>query len=61
MNYLLEYQNDDYLKEVAAYFAGQKPAFLPRQPMTVSSAVLARGAALASQGDANRGIPACAS
>jgi cytochrome c553 len=61
MNYLLEYQNDDYLKAIAGYFASQKPSFLPREPGTFSSAALARGEALATHGDASRGIPACAS
>jgi cytochrome c553 len=61
MNYLLEYQNDDYLKAIAGYFASQKPPFLPRHLVTVSSAVLAHGEALATLGDASRGIPACAS
>jgi cytochrome c553 len=61
MNYLLEYQNDDYLKAMARYFASQKPPFLPRHPGTASSAVLAHGEALANHGDPSRGIPACAS
>ena len=59
--HLLEYQNDDYLKAIAEYFASQKPPFLPRHPPPASSAVLAHGEALATQGDASRGIPACAS
>jgi cytochrome c553 len=61
MNYLLEYQNDDYLKAIASYFASQEPPFPPRHPDTVSSAVLTHGEALATLGDASRGIPACAS
>jgi cytochrome c553 len=61
MNYLLEYQGDEYLKAMATYFAGQNPPFLPRGTQTVSGALRARGQALATQGDASRGIPACAS
>ena len=61
MNYLLEYQSDEYLKAMAAYFAGQRPPFLSHPPVTVSSAVLAHGESLATHGDASRGIPACAS
>lgn len=61
MNYLLEYQNKAYLEAIAAYFSSQTPPFLPRGPVTVSSALLARGQALATHGDASRGIPACAS
>lgn len=61
MNYLLEFQNDDTLKAIADYFASQRPPFLPGSPLTVSSAVLAHGEALARRGDASREIPACAS
>jgi cytochrome c553 len=61
MNYLLEYQNDDYLKAIAAYFASQMPPFPRRPPVTASSAVLAHGEELATHGDASRSIPACAS
>ena len=60
MNYLLEYQNDDYLEAIAGYFASQKPAFVLRKPGIFSGAVLAHGEALATRGDASRDIPACA-
>jgi cytochrome c553 len=60
MNYLLEYQNDGYLKAIAAYFASQSPPYLPRHAATNDSAVLSRGQKLATQGDLGRGIPACA-
>jgi len=61
MNYLLEYQSDEYLKAMAAYFASQMPPLLPRPPVELSSAQLARGETLATQGDADLGIPACTS
>src|SRR5215813_1424121 len=61
MNYLLEYQNDAYLRATAEYFSSQSPPYLSRHPATVDSAVLARGKELATHGDAQRGIPACAS
>ena len=60
MNYLLEYQNDAYLRAIADYFASQDPPYLPRHGGTTDSAVLARGRSLATQGNAARGIPACA-
>jgi cytochrome c553 len=60
MNYLLEYQNDAYLQAIADYFASQDPPYLPRHGGTTDSAVLARGRSLATQGNAARGIPACA-
>ena len=59
MNYLLEYQNDTYLRAMADYFSGQNAPFLPRHAATVSSTLLARGEELATRGDAKRGVPAC--
>jgi cytochrome c553 len=60
MNYLLEYQSDAYLKAMAEYFSSQQPPFPPRPPVKVSSTVLARGEVLATQGDGDREILACA-
>ena len=59
MNYLLEYQTDDYLHEMAGYFAALR---LPPQPAsvpTVSQAVLGHGESLVRNGDADRSIPPC--
>src|ERR1700739_107838 len=36
MNYLLEYQSDDYLHAMAAYFAALRPPVAPSQVSTVS-------------------------
>jgi cytochrome c553 len=58
MNYLLEFLPDDYLKQMADYFAAQRPP-LPTAVPVVSKAILAHGEALATQGDTSRGIPAC--
>lgn len=60
MNYLLEYQNDGYLQAMADYFAGQDPPYPAHPATTTNGALLSRGKALATQGDAGRGIPACA-
>jgi cytochrome c553 len=60
MNYLLEYQNDTYLQAMADYFTSQDPPYLPRHAGTTGTAVLALGQALATRGDAARGIPPCA-
>ena len=60
MNYLLEYQNDAYLRAMAEYFASQDPPYLPRHTGSTNGAVLSRGQSLATGGDAARGIPACA-
>lgn len=60
MNYLLEYQPDASLKQMADYFAAQSPPLPPAAIPTVSSDVLEKGKMLVTQGDAQRGIPACA-
>jgi cytochrome c553 len=57
MNYLVAYMHDDYLTELAGYFAAQP---LPRQ--TAVEAVAGSGAAaeqLVTRGDATHAIPAC--
>jgi len=59
MNYLLQYQSDDYLHTLAAYFSALRPPPTPPTPSTVSDAVLARGRTLVTEGDPARGTPAC--
>jgi len=59
MNYLLEYQSDDYLHAIASWFADQRPPPAAPAPPTVSNAVLARGQAIVMHGDPGHGIPAC--
>jgi cytochrome c553 len=60
MNYLLEFLPDDYLKEIAAYFASLRPPFAEPSIPTVSGEILARGESLVKNGDPQHGIPACA-
>lgn len=61
MAYLVQHLSDAYLREIAEYFAGLN---YPYPSVAASNeatpAMLARGRALAHQGDAARGIPACA-
>lgn len=59
MNYLVAYLPDPYLKEMAQHFASLRPAFAPKEQANVDPAVVARGKAIATAGDPNRGIPAC--
>ncbi len=59
MNYLLEYQSDDYLHAIAAYFAVERPPAAPPPAPTQSQAVLALGRTLVTDGDPARGIPPC--
>ena len=61
MNYLLEFLHDDYLHEIADYFAAQRPPLVPHDPPTVSKDVMAHGKDLATKGDPKRSIPACVS
>lgn len=59
MALLVEHLSDDYLREIAAWFAAQELPYPPAPVPRAAPAVLARGAALARDGDAKRGIPAC--
>lgn len=61
MNYLLQFMPDDYLKKIASYFAGQRPPLPTPVPPDVSDAVLKHGQAIVTQGDFDRGVPACVS
>jgi cytochrome c553 len=61
MNYLLEFLTDQYLQDIADYFASQNLPLPPPEPPNVSPGVLAVGESLVSSGDAARQIPACRS
>lgn len=59
MNYLVAFLSDEYLREIAEYYA-KLPAS-PRPPAApLPSGALKRGETLMLQGDAARKIPACA-
>lgn len=59
MVYLLDHLSDDYLREIAGYFAALDLPYPPPAQVRESPAVLAHGQRLVMQGDAGRGIPAC--
>ncbi len=61
MTYIAQFQSDDYLHELAAYFAGQRVPYPPPHPPKASAAVLERGRQLVTEGDQALGIPACKS
>jgi cytochrome c553 len=61
MNYLLEFLPEDYLKQMADYFAELRPPLPAPAIADVSKDLVARGEALVKQGDYARGIPACSS
>jgi cytochrome c553 len=59
MNYLVAYLPDSYLREIAEYFAKQRPAFAANEATHADKATVARGQTLATAGDAAKGVPAC--
>ena len=61
MTYLIEHLTDDYLREMAAYFAAQDVPYPPPPAPQAPAAALERGRVLVQQGDAARRIPACVS
>ena len=61
MGYLIEHLTDDYLREMAAYFAAQDVPYPPPPAPQAPAAALERGRVLVQQGDAARRIPACVS
>ncbi len=59
MNYLVAYLPDGYLREIAEYFAQQRPPFAPKEAATADADKITRGQVLATNGDSSKGIPAC--
>jgi cytochrome c553 len=59
MNYLLEFLPDAYLKQIAEHFASLRPPFPAPAVPVVSNEILARGEALVTHGDPQRGVRAC--
>jgi cytochrome c553 len=57
MNYLVAYLHDDYLQELAAFFAAQPAKF--NAEAEVAAVLNDAGAQLVARGDAARGVPAC--
>jgi cytochrome c553 len=58
---LLETLSDDYLADIARHFASIDVPYPPPQRANVPPDVLERGRVIATQGDADRRLPACAS
>ena len=59
MSGLLELLDDDYLREIAAYFSSLDLPYPAPAPLVGSAAQRADGEALVRRGDAKRGLPAC--
>jgi cytochrome c553 len=60
MTYLVEHLTNEYLFEMAQYFAALDLPYPPPQTSSASPQLLSRGEALVRRGDAARDIPACA-
>ncbi len=60
MRLLLENMSDDYLREIAAWFAAQHPPYPRPDAAGRATAALESGRRLVFDGDPARGIPACA-
>lgn len=61
MSVLLEHLSDSYLQQIAAYFSRLDLPYPPPTTVVVSTDTLARGQLLVTRGDAQTGVPACAS
>lgn len=59
MTYMVAHLSDDYLMEMAQYFADLHPPYPAPQAASLPPAVLERGRVLVMSGDAAKGIPAC--
>lgn len=60
MVYMVQHLSDDYLKEMAGFFASQHLPYPPPQTVDAPAATLERGRQLVQNGDPSRKIPACA-
>src|SRR6478735_3342758 len=57
MNYLVAYLPDPYLRELADYFAKQRPPYADKETRRPEATALARGQALVARGDPAKGVP----
>jgi cytochrome c553 len=59
MVYLVQYMSDDYLREMASYFAQLELPHPPPQPAALSPQAVERARDIVEHGDPARGVPAC--
>lgn len=59
MRYLMAHLTDDYLREMAEFFARREVPYPPPLAARAGAQALGRGEALVRRGDAARGLPAC--
>ena len=58
MTHLVQHLTDDYLREIADYFAGLDLPYPPPQPLALDAATLERGRKLVLEGDRRATFPA---
>lgn len=61
MTYLVEHMSDDYLREIAQYFADLDLPYPPPESHNAPPRLLERGRQLSLEGDRAKAIPACSS
>jgi cytochrome c553 len=61
MSYMVQHLSDDYLKEIATFYAELHAPYPPPQPIEAAAQTLEKGRALVVNGDPARNIPSCAS
>ncbi|SEO55887.1 Cytochrome c553 [Luteibacter sp. UNC138MFCol5.1] len=59
MEYMVAPLTDDYMREIAAYFAAQEIPYRTHPVPSTTPAAMARGEQLVTRGDTARGVPAC--
>jgi len=59
MEHMVAPLTDDYMREIAAYFAAQDVPYVTHPTPAMSAEAKARGEQLATKGDPGRGVPAC--
>ena len=59
MVYLVQYMSDDYLREIAEYFAALQLPYPGAEPAAATPAQLARARNIVEHGDAAHDVPAC--
>lgn len=59
MNYLVTYLSDDYLREIAVYYANLRPPYPTPESSKISPSLLAQGKKIALEGDRAKNVPAC--
>lgn len=59
MNFLLAYLPESYLREIAEHFSRLSPPFAAQESASADAATVARGKAIVTSGEADKGFPAC--